>query len=817
MSLEIALQNAISGLQTSKQSLQVISNNIANVNSEGYTRKVVEQTARVIEGQGYGVEISRIRRNVDAGVLRQLRTETGGVERLSIKQDFLKQVNSLFGKPEDNDSIVHGIAELASQFDSMAISPETESNQYLTVKAASDVTLKLKNMSDSIQRLRSDANLKLKSQIDEFNEKMDLVVSLNSQIIEFTASKISTAELEDQRDQAINRMSELMDVKYFEKGDGSLTVFTAGGQTLIDGQAQHLSYNRPSSLQPLLSYVPTTAVNYIQPGQNGYPVGGIPGIFVGEQIASQDITSYINSGSIKGLLDMRDNELPSLQSQIDELAEKLKDGINTVHNQGAGFPPVVGMTGDRFVTSNTNIDNGTGIFRIAVVNEAGTLQSDQVFDLSSYTTVGALVTAIDAMPNVTASINSVGRLVIAAQNNNRLAINEMTSNMSAAGDTNKGFSDFFGLNNFYKSGESFATYRTDLVTSASGASVTSAGTLQFTNAAGINQTVNYTANASLNSIATAINANSTITGTGITAQVVADGAGYRLQISDSQGDDFALSETGTGSLLGDLNPRPDTRGYSNRLTVRDDIAANSFYVSRGALQSNTFTSPFANAIDDTTATLDNYITTDGSLNFTLADGSTASITYDVSAESLDDIVTKINSNVTLAAAGIKAEVVTKTIAGTPPTSQYSLKISDQQSDNFWIADTVGDLGVATAQGVSVGDGSVAALIADAFSAQNTFLAAPASGGGLARTDATFSDYGASILSFNSAQADAIERENTFRQNLTAELFSKNASVSSVNMDEELSNLIIYQQAYLASARMITTTQELYKALTEMLG
>jgi flagellar hook-associated protein 1 FlgK len=816
MSLEIALQNAISGLQTSKQSLQVISNNIANVNTPGYTRKIVEQTARVIEGQGYGVEISRIKRSVDEGVLRQLRTESGGVERLTIKQAFLQQVNSLFGKPEDNDSIVHEIADLGAQFDSLAISPETESNQYLTVKAAGDVALKLKNMSDQIQRLRSDANLKLQEQIKEFNEKMDLVVSLNSQIIEFTASNISSAESEDQRDQALDRMSELMDIKYFEKGDGSLTVFTAGGQTLIDGQAQHLTYNRPSGVVPTLEYTPTKAVNYIIPGQDGYPVGGIPGIFVGEQIKSQDITSSIGSGSIKGLIEMRDNELPSIQAQIDELAEKLKDGINTVHNKGAGFPPVVGMTGDRYVTSNmalspaTNDDNASGIVRIAVVNEAGALQNDTIFDLSDYDTVGDLVTAINAMTNVTASINSTGRLVISAENNNRLAINELTSDISAAGDLGKGFSDFFGLNNFYQSNQNFSRYRSDLVTSASGSAVTTGGTLQFTMGAAT-ASVNYTSGDSLDDIATAINAVAALATTAeITAEVIADGAGFRLQIIDAQGDEFTMVETAGGSLLEDLNPRADYRGISNRLSVREDIAGNSFYVSRGALQSSTFESTLT-GVTDPTANIG--AGSAGTLTFTIADGTTTTVAYNGAADSLEDIVTAINSNSTLAANSITAEII---VSGT----DYSLRIKDAQSDNFWIDDsdtTAPTLGIETTQGVSVGDGSVAAALADAFSQSNTFLASPARGGGLARTDATFSDYGASILSFNAAQTDAITRENTFRQNLTAELFSKNSSISSVNMDEELSNLIIYEQAYLAASRMITTTQELYKALVEMLG
>ena len=813
MSLEIALQNAISGLQTSKQSLQVISNNIANVNTPGYTRKIVEQSARVIEGQGYGVEISRLKRSVDSGVLRQLRTETGGVERLTIKQDFLKQVNSLFGKPEDNDSVVHEIADLGAQFESLAVSPETEANQYLTVKSASDVALKLKNMSDQIQRLRSDANLKLQDQIDEFNEKMDLVVSLNSQIIEFHASNVSTAELEDQRDMALNRMSELMDIKYFEKGDGSLTVFTAGGRTLIDGQAQHLTYNRPSSLSATLEYTPTDAVNYINPDQEGYPVGGIPGIFVGEQLKSQDITSTIGSGSIRGLLDMRDNELQSIQAQIDELSEKLRDGLNSVHNTGAGFPPVAQMTGDRFVSNDMEL-NASGIFRVGIVDQDGVLQNDYTFDLASIPdadtsgniTISDLVAEMNTqLSGATVSLTSTGRLQITAADNNRVAINELTSNISAAGDLDKGFSDFFGLNNFYSSPDNFSRYRSDLVTTSSGTVTSAAGTLQFTNAAGLDETITYGPNASLTSIAAAINGNTAISTTaGITAEVIADGDGYRLQITDAQGDDFAMVETGSGTALDDLGLRADYRGLSNRLTVRQEIQDNSFYLSRGALQSNTFNSP-----SYAVATADTDVGVAGTFTFTLTDGTTPNPTVGyVATDSLNEIAAKINT--VMSTKGITAEVVSD-------GANYSLKVTSTTSSNYWVSDTAGGLGIDTTQGVTVGDGSVAAAMADAFNASSTYLAAPASGGGLARTDATFADYGASILSFNAAQTDAIERENTFRQNLTAELFSKNSSISSVNMDEELSNLIIYEQAYLAASRMITTTNELYKALTEMLG
>ena len=808
MSLEVTLQNAISGLQTSKQSLQVLSDNIANVNTEGYSRKIVAQTARTIDGQGYGVDLAKITRVVDSAILNQLRTQNGVVQKLTTQQDFLTQVNALFGKPEDSNSFVHAIADLGAQFASLAISPETESNQYLTTQSGTDVVNNLKYTSDQIQRLRSTASQRLNTQITEFNDKMDIVVSLNSKIISFNASNLSTADLEDQRDQALNRMSEIMDIKYFQKSDGSLSVFTGGGQTLINGQqAQHLTYNQPATLAPTLHYTPTDAVNYIIPGQPGYPVGGIPGIYVGQQISSQDITSDIGSGSLKGLLDIRDSALPGLQAQLDELSEKMKDGINSAHNTGSGFPPVVGFTGDRYVESATSLQ-GSGLVRIGVVDQTGALQNGQVLDLSSYSDVGSLVTALNGISNVSASINSDGRLQISATNNNRIAINELTSNISAAGDLNKGFSDFFGLNNFYTSSENFSIYRGDVVSTSTGAVPTTAGTLQFT-ASGVNTTVTYNANDSLDNLATAINGNATLSSAGISALVVNDGAGLRLQVSDSGGDNFAMVETGGGNVLDKINLRADYRGISNRLSVRSDIKDNTFFVSRGALQSNAFSSTQGTITSTSTALSAAGLSAGGTLSFTLADGTTASISY-ATTDTLDNVITAINSNTTLSTAGITAQSI---VSG----SNYSLKISDAQSDNFWIADSqpTNGLGVATTQGVSVGDGSIAANISDAFNATTTFLAAPAAGGGLARTTSSFTDYAANILAFNSAQTNATNSQTTAQQSLATELSSKNSSISGVNMDEELSNLIVYQQAYMASARMISTTQELYKVLTDM--
>ena len=198
--------------------------------------------------------------------------------------------------------------------------------------------------------------------------------------------------------------------------------------------------------------------------------------------------------------------------------------------------------------------------------------------------------------------------------------------------------------------------------------------------------------------------------------------------------------------------------------------------------------------------------TAGTLTFTIDSSTTASVSY-TTANTLTSLVTALNANSTLASNNIVAEVV---IDG----SNFKIKLVDEDGDNYHVEDS-GSLGMTTSQGVTIGDGSVAEAMAAKFNATISFLAAPANGGGLAAADTTFSDYSASILSFNAAQVLSVERDLGFQEKLHQELFNKNGAISGVNMDEELSSMIVYEQAYLAAARIVTTTQELFRVLTDM--
>ena len=99
-------------------------------------------------------------------------------------------------------------------------------------------------------------------------------------------------------------------------------------------------------------------------------------------------------------------------------------------------------------------------------------------------------------------------------------------------------------------------------------------------------------------------------------------------------------------------------------------------------------------------------------------------------------------------------------------------------------------------------------MADAFLAQQTFETA----GGLSGTTITMTDYAAAILSLNSSQATDNETRMEYKTTLTNSLQFKATNISGVNLDEEMSNLIIFEQAYSAAARVMSVVQDMFDAL-----
>ncbi|MFZ0694037.1 MAG: flagellar basal body rod C-terminal domain-containing protein, partial [Alphaproteobacteria bacterium] len=266
------------------------------------------------------------------------------------------------------------------------------------------------------------------------------------------------------------------------------------------------------------------------------------------------------------------------------------------------------------------------------------------------------------------------------------------------------FNQFFGLNDFFTTGTNYSNYSSAPQTSASTA-VNLTGALNFSGIFGAT-TVNYASTDSLNTVAASINGNATLQAANITASVITDSSGSRLQIQDANGNNFSLTDSGT--LLSTLNVGTDTTGTVQALQVNASLVKNPQLIASGQL-------------DDST----------------------------------------------------------------PPV--------------------IGNAGVFS------GDGSIAQAMANVFTNPITFPPA----GGLGQTTTTLDGYGTNILSVNAVNAANITNNQQYQDTLLQNLQTQFQSASGVNLDQELSNMILFQNAYTASAHVITTCTDMFQTLNNM--
>ena len=726
-----ALRTAQSGLLVNQQTLNVVSNNVANLNTVGYSRKIVRTESRVVAGVGAGVQISDITRLVDEGLLKSLRLEFSDLNALTSQRDYYARTQDLFGTPADNTSLAHLTQSFQSALELLTVSPDKSLEQSEVIRRAQDLILMLQDMSSTIQELRLQADNAISENVSEINKIVQTIDQLNDEIISNGSVGRDVSDLRDDRDAQLDRLSELVDIRYFYRNDGDVVVFTSGGRTLVD------------TVPPTVTHVPAASVSPTTTKAEG----DFAGIYVGNVEARNDITSELRGGQLKGLVDLRDIVLVNLQSQIDEFSAELRDTFNQIHNRGVSFPGAQSYEGTRnFIRpaeQTIKLDPSSTADDVAIVLFSSTGDQTAQTTLNTIMTGGGfsnhgtgndwtinsvastLQTWLRAngAASATAAVNASGNFAI---NLNSTSVNlafrdeTATANGSAAADaviafdangdgvtdeTVNGFSYFFGLNDFFVDGLADNIYESNVLVSTFTAS---ASTLTFRDSNGTltGSPLTVTAGTSLTALADLI----TNSITNITASVVPDGSGVRLRIAHDNGSSFTVTDAGADTFLTDINMHLADVRVATVLEVRPDIASTPAKITTGLMQWN-------------------------------------------------------------AALGSAGEYF-----------------------------------------MSTGESSVIESLAEAFSSAHSFDTA----GGLATAQKSFDQFAASILSENARLADTNVSDITRQQTLTDSLKFKSDTVRGVNLDEEMSDLIIFEQAFSASARVIAVIQRMIDALERVI-
>lgn len=559
MSLTISLQSALASLQATQGAMQVVSNNVANATTEGFTKKTVSTQTQVVAGRASGVRLSDIERVVDQNLLRQIREQLAKVEDLSIRNEYYGRIQELFGSPGSNSDIGHLMTEFGVSIEALATTPENAPGKFDTAALAVQFTERLNALTSEIQEMRREADRDISDTVNLVNNKLTTINDLNNQISLAIGQQQSAADLADARDKILGELSELIEIETFDRSNGHVVVFTSSGRPLIDNNVVTLSHTGVAQFDASISYP-----------------GNISGVTYGA--GAIDITTEIANGRLAGLIELRDNRLTELQEQYDQIAETTVRALNTAHNAGTSFPAPTSLTSSRSF-AGTDAPAMSGTFRVAVLDSDGAVLETNDIALGGLADINALVTAIDGMTNATASINGQGKLVVSATGSGRIAVNEMTSSVTTANETS-GLSQFLGLNDLLTLNADYTRYTSNHQTSATTA-IGVTGTLTFTHPGGTTA-VAYTAAESLTTIAS--NITTALAGQNVNATVLQENGRFRLSMNDTDGGNYFIADSST--LTSTLGIRAGQPGAASLMGVESTIAADPNLISTGQLSNS---------------------------------------------------------------------------------------------------------------------------------------------------------------------------------------------------------------------------------------
>ena len=316
-----------SALSTFQRALSVTGQNVSNVNTPGYSRQQAILTETQPQngrpGQiGTGVQVSEIRRSVDTFVDQQLLGSHQRLGQFTASQGALHQIQPLFA-----DSNGQGISAAMNDFfkacQDVSTNPADSAARTVLLSKANSLTGQFNQTASDLASHRKSIDGQIGQAVTDINQLASQIADLNKNISHAELNGQQANDLRDERGRLLNSLGELANVSSVEDNTGQLTVFVGLGHVLVDkNQTYQLTGVANSSNASLLDV--------------RYDAGGGP---------VTTLNSVITSGKLKGLLDVRDQTIPSLQTTFDTLASALVTQVNSRHQSGYGLD---GSTGQNF-------------------------------------------------------------------------------------------------------------------------------------------------------------------------------------------------------------------------------------------------------------------------------------------------------------------------------------------------------------------------------------------------------------------------------------------------------------------------------------
>lgn len=308
-------------MKNSQTALHTVSHNVANKETEGYSRQRTETFSNFPYGHGKlrmgtGARAASVSRTVNPYLERQLGNERSQLSFYKGQADGLSRLEQVYNELAV-EGLNHSMVNFFNSFKELSINPESMPKR-ISVKENADLLARdFNRVSEQIKEVRGDANSGVALAVNQVNAKTDELAKLNMQIQKVEIAGGYANDERDRRDQVLKELGELIEIKWSEGTDSNITVSTSNNAVLVvNGEASRLE-----------------AV--ATPAHGNKAEGDFDVLYYHHDFAEPLVlTDRIKGGRLGGLIMTRDGEVRDYKNKVDTMAYTIANKVNELHRQG---------------------------------------------------------------------------------------------------------------------------------------------------------------------------------------------------------------------------------------------------------------------------------------------------------------------------------------------------------------------------------------------------------------------------------------------------------------------------------------------------
>ncbi len=429
-SLNSSLNMGQRALSMNQRALHTTGHNIANQQTDGFSRQQVRTQAAAADpvGLGRGAEAQPATRVFDGFVQKKILQENPRAGVFHTREDYLNKIEAILNEVEGN-GLNQALNDFWNGWNQLSSQPESDAARSQLMEYGSVLTRRFREMHGRLSGLRDEINGRLEQTIKRINELGLKITEFNRQILAYESGQRNANDLRDARDQAIDEVSRLVDVNSFEDRHGNVSVIIGRDWTLVQGR----------------NFFPLEAT--MKGGETG--MLSIDGVATHD--SRRDLTRIFREGEMTELLRVRDETLVGYQHRLDELAFALSGEVNRLHATGTGLNSATDMMKSTFGLKAEALAQPLpfirdGVFQLHLID-----RDNEILETYEIEVQAGIDTLPDVVKRINLTVNDPELLSASLEEDGSVIIQTGHGRKFIFGDDQTDLTQVLGFNGFFES------------------------------------------------------------------------------------------------------------------------------------------------------------------------------------------------------------------------------------------------------------------------------------------------------------------------------------------------------------------------------